>query len=414
MTRCRMCGYHDLQPVLDLGHQPPSNSLLTPSQLEEPETHYPLLMLLCIQCGLAQLAYVVPKEILFGTSYPYDTSASRTLSEHLAAMAQALITRFGLGANDLAVDIGSNVGVLPEAFTSGGTRGLGVEPAGNMAAKAKAQGIETLNAFFTPKLARDVVSTHGRASVITATNVFAHIDDLDSIAEGVRELLSPSGCFVIEAQYFLDLIEHFEYDQIYHEHYSYMSVKPMTLFFKRHGLEVFDVEHVSTHGGSLRVFVGFPDAHAVGAAVGMYLRKEEVAGLQEPGQLSGFAQKVADSRDNMMERLVALKAQGKRVAGIGAPAKASTLLNYCKISTNLIEFVTDAAPSKIGLYIPGMHVPVLAESALLERQPDYGILMAWNIKEELMSKFAPFEKRGGVFLVPIPELVEARVRDAQT
>jgi len=407
-----MCGSQDLAPFLDLGHHPPSNSLLTRGELGEPETHYPLVMLLCVECGLAQLSYVVAKEILFGNSYPYDTSASRTLSEHLVAMAKALITRFELDGKDLAVDVGSNVGVLAEAFTSGGARGLGVEPAGNMAAKANAQGIETLHAFFDPTLAREIVATHGTASVITATNVFAHIDDLDAIAEGVRTLLAPRGSFVIEAQYFLDLVENLEYDQIYHEHYSYMSVKPMTLFFKRHGLEVFDVHHVSTHGGSLRVFVGFPGAHPVDANVDIYLRKEEAAGLQVPDHLSGFAQKVAESRDIMLERLIALKAQGKRVAGIGAPAKASTLLNYCKISTNLIEFLTDSAPSKVGLYIPGMHVPVLAESALVEHRPAYGVLMAWNIKEELMSKFASFEKQGGVFLVPIPELTEAKAPDA--
>ena len=401
--RCRMCGSNHLEEFLHLGHHPPANSLLSPAALKEPETHYPLTMLLCLDCALVQLGYVVPKEVLFGAEYPYDTSASRTLREHFDAMATALTQRFALGAKDLVVDIGSNVGVLPGAVQALGVRALGIEPAQNMAAKANALGIETIHGFFSEALASQVVGSHGQASVITATNVFAHIDDLQEVVAGVRALLAPHGAFTIEVQYFLDMVRHLEYDQIYHEHYSYMTLHPLVRFFTSLGLEVFDVERIATHGGSLRVFSGLPGKHPIDTAVGDLLQEEETAGVNQVGPLVEFGHRVAKSRDALVELLVTLKSKGKRTVGIGAPAKASTLLNYANLSDNLIEFLTDSAPSKVGLHLPGVHIPVVPESRLSEEQPDYAILMAWNIKQELMAKFASFERSGGRFIVPVPE-----------
>jgi hypothetical protein len=402
VVQCRMCGSGRLEEILNLGHHPPSNGLLTQEALTNPETHYPLSLLLCTNCGLVQLSYVVSKEVLFGESYPYDTSASRTLTEHFGTLASGLKERFLLNDHNLAVDIGSNVGVLVRAFQDQGVRGLGVEPAENMASRANSLGAPTICGFFSANLAHQMTTSHGRASVICATNVFAHIDDLADVVSGVRELLTPNGTYVIEVQYFLDMVQNLEYDQIYHEHYSYMTLLPLVRFFQAQGMEVFDVEHVSTHGGSLRVFTGFPGRHQVADSVAVLLAEEDMSGVHRLETLAKFASQVTDSRDSLVELLVTLKSQGKRIAGISAPAKASTLLNFCRISSNLVEFLTDSAPSKTGLFIPGMHVPVVPESRLLEVQPDCALILAWNIKEELMTKFAEYGHRGGRFIIPIP------------
>jgi hypothetical protein len=272
-----------------------------------------------------------------------------------------------------------------------------------MAAKANDQGVKTINDFFSSVLAKGVASSDGKASVITGTNVFAHIDDLVDVVDGVRSLLAPGGAFVVEIQYFLDMVTHMEYDQIYHEHYSYMTVRPLTNFFKNNGMEVFDVQHVSTHGGSIRVFAGFPGQHPITSTVKEYVQKEEDAGVLELDSLLGFAGRVNQSREVLVDQLVQLKAAGKNIVGIGAPAKGNTLLNYCKISSYLLEYLTEKAPDKIGLHSPGMHIPVVAESRLFDDSPDYGLILAWNLKDEIMSNLAEFGRRGGKFIVPIPE-----------
>ena len=402
MMHCRMCGSADLVEFLDLGHHPPSNGFLTAEALGQPETHYPLKVHVCTQCGLSQLGYVVPKRILFGPDYPYDSSTSRTFREHFAGMAADLAKDLELEKDALAVDIGSNTGVLLAGFKAQGLRAVGIEPADNMAAKANERGIETLNTFFSPKVAQEVVASHGKASVVAATNVFAHIDNLTEVAEGIRDLLRPNGAFVVEVQYFLDMVTHLEYDQVYHEHYSYMTLRPMVAFFQRQGLEVFDVQHVPTHGGSLRVHVGFPSAHSISGSVEDFSKREEEAGVQEPGRLMAFAQAVLEVRDTLVSQLGTLKAQGKRIVGIGAPAKGNTLLNFCKISSYQLEFLTEKAPEKIGLYSPGMHIPVVEESRLTEDPPDYGLILAWNLKAEIMANLSEYSRLGGKYIIPIP------------
>ena len=401
---CRMCGTADLVEFLDLGHHPPSNGFLTPEALKEPETSYPLNVLLCTSCGLSQLDYVVPKRILFGPDYPYDSSTSRTFREHFAGMAADLTEGLELKRDALAVDIGSNTGVLLGGFKAQGLRVVGVEPADNMAAKANEQGLETLNTFFSPQAVQEIVSAHGNASVVTATNVFAHIDDLAEVASGVRDLLQSGGAFVVEAQYFLDMVTRLEYDQIYHEHYSYMTLRPMVAFFQRQGMEVFDVHHVPTHGGSLRVFVGFPGEHPIAASVGEFCKREEEAGVHAPERLHTFAEAVRESRDKLVQQLMALRADSKRIVGIGAPAKGNTLLNYCKISTHLLDQLTEKAPAKIGLYSPGMHIPVVAESRLTEDLPDYGLILAWNLKDEIMANLSEYSRLGGKYIIPVPSV----------
>lgn len=402
---CRLCGSKNLAEFLDLGHHPPSNGFLTRKALQEPETHYPLNVLVCNDCGLSQLGYLVPRRVLFGPDYPYDSSTSRTFRNHFQDMAKLVTSGLQLKQDSLAIDIGSNVGVLLGGFKDHGLRVLGIEPADNMAAKANEQGIETLNDFFSASLAQSVASSHGKASVITGTNVFAHIDDLVDVVDGVRSLLAPGGAFVMEMQYFLDMVTHMEYDQIYHEHYSYMTVRPLTQFFQRNGMEVFDVQHVSTHGGSIRVFAGFPKEHPVSSTVKEFIGREEDAGIFKREALLGFAGRVAESRSNLLDYLGGLKAEGKSLVGMCAPAKANTILNYCKISTNILDYLTDNSPSKIDLYSPGMHIPVVSESRLLTDQPAYGVLLAWNIKDEMIAKFSDYRKLGGQIVVPIPSIV---------
>lgn len=399
---CRMCGSADLAEFLDLGHHPPSDSFLTAEALKQPEMYYPLNVLVCMGCGLSQLGYIVLKRVLFGPDYPYDSSTSRTWRDHFGRMAEDLTERLSLDKDSLVIDIGSNVGVLLNGFKVQGLRVLGIEPADNMAAKANEQGIETLNVFFSRDVAQDIASSYGRVSLVTGTNVFAHIDDLVDVVEGVRQLLLPQGALVLEVQYFLDLVTQMEYDQVYHEHLSYITVRPLHSFLKANGLEIFDVQRVPTQGGSLRVFIGFPGRHPVSTKVDEFIRLEEEAGLFTLSRLMGFADRVQASRDAMLQLLVTLRAQGKRVVGIGAPAKGNTMLNYCKISTYLLEQLAEKAPAKIGLYSPGMHIPVVHESCLFEDPPDYGLIFAWNLKDEIMANLSEYGRRGGKYIIPIP------------
>ena len=404
VTNCRMCESGSLEELLDLGHMPPSDNFLTKEDLERSETYYPLKLLFCADCGLAQLSYVVPPEILFSDAYPYESSTSQYLRDHFKKMAETIIDRFGFGESDLAVDIGSNVGVLLGGFKNQGLQVMGVEPVGHLAAKANAAGIDTLNAFFSPTTAKDIVSSHGRASVVTGTNVFAHIDDLTSVTNSLMELLRPDGIFVIEFSHFLDMIRTTEYDHIYHEHLSYISMAPLARFFSRVGFEVFDVEEVAMHGVSLRVYSGFPGQHEVTERVERLIKLEADEGILTFDELLEFSRKVITKKQELTNCLVSLKSQGKRIVGISAPAKGNTLLNYCNITPDILDYLTEKSDLKIGLLSPGMHIPVVDDDVLKEDQPDYGMLMAWNLRDEIIKNLGFFKERGGRFLVPMPTL----------
>jgi len=404
VTKCRMCDSGSLEELLDLGHMPPSDNFLTKEDLQRSETYYPLKLLFCTDCGLAQLSYVVPPEILFSDAYPYESSTSQYLRDHFKNMAETISDKFGFGESDLAVDIGSNVGVLLGGFKGKGLKVVGVEPVAHLAAKANATGIETLNAFFSPDAAKEIVASHDRASVVTGTNVFAHIDDLTSVTDSLRELLRPDGVFVIEFSHFLDMIRNTEYDHIYHEHLSYISMAPLARFFSRVGFEVFDVEEVAMHGVSLRVFAGFPGQHTVSERVDNLVQLETAEGVLAYDSLLQFSRKVVTKKQELTNCLVTLKSQGKRIVGISAPAKGNTLLNYCNITPDIVDYLTEKSKLKIGLLSPGMHIPVVDDDVLKEDQPDYGMLMAWNLRTEIIKNLGSFKERGGRFLVPMPTL----------
>lgn len=399
---CRMCSSLDLTEFLDLGFSPPADRFLRREQLAEPEVHYPLRAVSCGACGLVQLDHVVSPEILYRHDYPYEASITRTGARHWDEFARSVTARFGLGARDLVVDVGSNVGVLLAAFRSRGVRALGVDPASNIVRIAERRGIETLCEFFSPEVARQIVAEKGHASVVTATNVFAHIDDLDAAMRAVDALIGPDGVFVIEAPCLVDLVERLEYDTIYHEHVSYFSLKPLAAFVRRFGMAVFDVERRDIHGGSFRLFVSREGKQPVSPAVASQLLREEAAGLLAPQARARFAAAVDRNARELSWMLHALRREGKRIAAVSAPAKGMTLLNHARIGRETIEFVTEKSHLKIGRFTPGGHIPVLPDDALLDRMPDYALLLAWNFADEIMDNLSGYRARGGKFIIPIP------------
>ena len=399
---CRMCGSSRLYRFLDLGFTPPADQFRRRDQLREADIYYPLQVLSCEECGLAQLGYVVSPEVLYRNDYPYESSTTRTGRQHWANFASSVVTRFSLGPKNLAVDIGSNVGVLLAAFQSHGLRIHGVDPAANIVLIAQRNGIDTDCEFFNAETAQRIAREKGLASVITATNVFAHVDDLHEFMQSVGTLLDTDGVFIFEAPYFVNLLKHNEYDTIYHEHLSYLSVKPLIPFFGKHGMEVFDIEQSDIHGGSFRVFVARRGQQPVSQEVGKLLRAEADMGIYSRGVLDKFAAGVKNNKRELVWLLQSLKHQGKRIAGISAPAKGMTLLNYCGIDGDVLDFVTEKAALKIGRFTPGAHIPVVADAELLDKQPDYALLLAWNFADEIMKNLDQYRQRGGKFIIPIP------------
>lgn len=404
MKTCRACNSSDLAQFLDLGFTPPADRFLRREQLAEPETHYPLTVNLCQCCGFVQLGQVVSPEVLYRQDYPYESSITRSGQAHWNEFAKTVVERFGLGANDLAVDIGSNVGVLLSAFRANGTRILGVDPASNIVRIAERNGVETLNEFFSQSVAADIRKTKGPASVITGTNVFAHVDDLAGFMRAVDHLLNERGVFIFEAPYFVNLVGQLEYDTIYHEHLSYLSLRPLVPFFRKFGMEVFDVEQRDIHGGSFRVYVARAGQHAVTEEVQHLLDLEKQTGVHSLDTLNVFSQRVAQNRRDLMNLLHTLKQQGKTVAVVSAPAKGMTLLNYCRLGTETLDFATEKSTLKIGRFTPGTHLPVVPDAELMTRKPDYVLLLAWNFAKEIIRNLNDYREAGGKFIIPIPNL----------
>jgi hypothetical protein len=400
---CRICHGSSFRCYLNLGFTPPADSFLRAQGLQQPEVYYPLEVYLCLECGISQLGYTVSPDILYQQDYPYESSTTRAGRTHFFNFATSVVDRFKLGSKNLAIDVGSNVGVLLDGFKTKGCRILGIEPSANIAAIAVGRGVETINDFISPKLASQVVEDYGRASVVTATNVFAHIDELDGFMEAVDTLLDDRGVLIIEAPHFLKLIQHLEYDTIYHEHLLYIAVRPLNRLFSRFGYEVFDVEEVGIHGGSIRIYVSRSGRYPSTAALGKLLEAEETNRIFDFERLSQFSHDVAAHRLKLTTLLRSLKAEGASLAGVSAPAKGMTLLNYCRIGPELLDFVTEKSRLKIGRYTPGMHIPILPDAALVERRPDYALLLAWNFADEIIENLREYRDKGGKFIIPIPE-----------
>ncbi len=402
LKNCRMCNSENLYKFLDLGFAPPSDAILTKEELLEPELHFPLTVLQCQDCGLTQLGYAVNPALMYGEKYRYESSITETGKKHFYAMADSICDNFNIEANSLVIDLGSNVGVLLEGFKRRGMRILGIDPAPKIAKIANERGIETLQEFVNSKVASRVVLEKGKAKVIAATNVFAHIDNKEELMQSVKIMLDWDGVFIIEAPYFVDLIENLEYDTIYLDHLEYLSIKPLVNFFKKHGMDVFDVERYGIHGKSIRIFVCMGGQKPISQNVWNLLNLEQEKRIYEKKTLDKFAQKVEQHKREFVNLLRDLKREGKKIVGISAPAKGNTLLNYCKIDTDLIDYMAEKSIIKRGLYTPGMHIPILGEEKILEDNPDYGIIFAWNFADEIIKNNLEFASRGGKFINPIP------------
>lgn len=398
---CRVCDSNQLIEVLDLGRQPAANAYIAPGDLHLEEPKFPLTLNLCTNCGQAQLGHVVPADHLY-RSYMFYTSTSQTMTEHFAQLLRTNVDEF-VSPGGLVVEIGSNDGSALVTLLNDNVRVLGVDPSRNISVVANARGIPTIAEFFTGELAGEIYTTAGPADLIVGCNVLGHVDALDDVCLGLRTLLSESGAFVFEVPYLGDLLDRTEYDTIYHEHLSYFAVKPLAHLFDRHGLRLDRVEFLPVHGGSVRGTVkrgsGWSDQ------VAEVIDAEEREGRSDPGTFQAFAKRVGDLRARLVDTLVRYSDEGLQVMGYGAPAKASVVLNYCGIGTDLLPTVFDSTPAKQGMHVPGTHQPILDVSAVDEHGPDVLLLLAWNHAEEITRKEGWFLERGGRFLTP--HLVES-------
>ncbi len=397
---CRSCQSADIEPVLSLGETPLADALVKDAQIGDGEARFPLNVVFCKSCTLMQIRETVPPDVLFCRDYPYYSSFSDALLEHSRKNAERLIAARRLDENSLVVELASNDGYMLRNFAARGIPVLGIDPAEGPARAAQEAGISTLCDFFGKDLALQRRSEGKRADVIIANNVLAHVADLNGFVEGIQILLKDDGVAVIEAPYVRDLIEHCEFDTIYHEHLCYFSVTALTALFRRHGLSLNDVEHYPIHGGSLRLYVGTREE--VSVAVRAYLKDEADRKLTDISYYRDFAARVTEIKDTLVPMLCDLKREGKSIAAYGAAAKGSTLLNYMGIDTNLVDFVVDRNVHKQGMYMPGVHIPIREPQRLLKEMPEYVLLLAWNFKDEIMHQQDEYRRKGGKFVVPIP------------
>jgi len=401
IKECRMCNCDEFYNFLDMGFAPASDSLLREETLNEPEILFPLKIIQCKNCGLTQLSYAANPNILYDEKYLYESSITKTGTNHFLSMADSICKKFELKSDDLAVDIGSNVGVLLSGFKNNGVKVLGIDPAPKIVEIANNRGIETWKSLFDENVVKKIVSEKGKAKVITATNVFAHIDDKKELMSGISSLIEDDGIFVVEAPYLVDLIEELEYDTIYIEHLEYLSIKPLVQFFKRYGMDLFDVERYNIHGKTIRFFVCKEGKYEISKAVEELINIENEKQIYSKDTLDEMRKKVEQHKKEFVDLLLKLKSGGKNIVGISAPAKGNTLLNYCKIGPEIIDHMTEKSIIKQGCYTPGMHIPIVSEDEDSYNGIDYGIIFAWNFAEEIIKNNKEFSEKGGKFIVPV-------------
>lgn len=400
LERCRICGEGDLTAFLELGVTPLANAFVDPVRAADVELRFPLEVYRCERCGLVQLSVAVRPDILFG-HYLYMTSASAPMVEHFAALAEEIVRRFA-PRDTLVVEVGSNDGVLLKPLHQRGARILGIEPAANLAAQANAEGLETWTEFFATPVAQRIVAERGRARVVVANNALAQIDGLGDVATAVESLLDDDGVFIAEVPYLAHLLDRVEYDTIYHEHLSYFALAPLETLFSQAGLELFDVRHLPTHGGSIRIYVGRPGVRVPTAELAAARAAERDAHLGDAATYARFAERVAASREALRALTGDLVREGHRIAGLGATAKSCTMLHYCGIGSDTIDYIGDSTLLKQGLLTPGKHIPVRPEAAILDGRVDRVLLLAWNYADAIVRRHTDFIARGGRFIHPIP------------
>lgn len=383
---CQICGA-ETTPGLDLGHQPVGDLILSAAQLNEPETYYPMQLHHCFSCGLTQLGYIVDPAVVY-KDFPFVSGTTQTATRHLQDLAHTLVRMCRLTSDSFAVDIGSNDGTLLKGYIPHGVRFLGVDPAGDPVRIANEQGIATLHAFFNDETASHVVEEHGRADAISAAGVFAHIADLTGVMKGVQKLLAPDGVFATDSQYWLDMVERLHYDNMFHQHLRYYAMKPLIRLFEQYEMDVFDVERSDVYGGSIRVFSCHRGRHPISDRVHQLVAYEDSIDLYSQQTHDTFAAAVHEKRRKLFETVHGLVSSGRKVIGIGAPAKAATVCVFCRLGPEHIDYVTEVNPLRIGMYLPGVHIPIVDEETMFtdERPPDAGVLFSWNYYDEIVPK----------------------------
>ncbi len=405
VCRCLACGSVQLRPVLNLGIQPLANNLLAESDLAQEEPRFPLGIQVCESCWLVQLTHLVPPVDLF-SSYLYFSSYSDTMLRHAAAAVETFRGRLGLDQGSFVVEIASNDGYLLRNFVDLGIPCLGIEPADNIAEAARSVGVESLVEFFGSECAARLVEERRKADLILGNNVFAHVPDINDFVAGLAALLAPGGTVCLEFPYGREMFDRNEFDTIYHEHVFYFDLTPLVPLFANHGLEVYEVERLPIHGGSLRIWLGHQGYHVVRPVVAELLAEEEEAGLRRLSYYESLAERVVALRTALLAKIDEIVSGGRRLAAYGASAKGSTFLNYCNPPRGMIEFIADRSTAKQGRLSPGLHLPIVAAEQLENRQPDYTLLLTWNFAEEILRQQEGYRKKGGRFIIPIPEVRE--------
>jgi len=399
---CRLCGSRLRHTLVDLGMSPPCESFLRADQLDQMELYFPLNVLVCESCYLVQLKEYVSPETIF-SEYAYFSSFSTSWVAHSKAYCEAITKRLGLGADSFAVELASNDGYLLQHFLPLGVPVLGVEPAANVARAAIEKGVPTRVDFFGVRLALQMVAEGLRADLIIGNNVLAQVPDLNDFVAGIKILLKPEGVVTLEFPHIERLMAENQFDTIYHEHFSYFSLLTIDLMATRHGLRLIDVEELPTHGGSLRVYLANEDSSwATDDRVAELLERERRHGLTEMTTYTSFAYKAERAKRDLLAFLISAKNEGKRVCGYGAPGKGNTLLNYCAIGTDFLDFTVDRNPYKHGRFTPGMHIPIKSIEAIDQAKPDYILILPWNLKDEIIKQLHHVAAWGAKFVVPIP------------
>lgn len=403
---CRSCGTGLTQVFVDLGASPLANSYLKPEQLGEMEPFYPLKTYVCSRCLLVQLEEFTSPENIF-SDYAYFSSYSDSWLDHAREYVNMVTERFGLNQGSQVVEIASNDGYLLQYFVPKGIPVLGIEPAVNVAKVAIEKGIPVISKFFGNKTAADLVASGTRADLLLGNNVLAHVPDLNDFVAGMKTLLKPDGAITMEFAYLSSLMEQNQFDTIYHEHFSYFSLHSVRYIFEKHNFKLFDVEVLPTHGGSLRIYATHRsnDEQSVSPRIEELMEREKRAALNCLSTYSQFTEQVHETKRKLLEFLIRARRNGKRIVGYGAPAKGNTLLNYCGIRTDFLDYTVDRSPHKQNHYLPGVRIPVYAPDKIRETRPDYVLILPWNIKDEVIQQMSYIREWGGAFAVPIPEVV---------
>jgi SAM-dependent methyltransferase len=401
---CRFCDAELEHVFCDLGSSPLANSYLAADRLLAMEPRYPLTVYVCGECFLVQLPEFESADAIF-SDYAYFSSYSDTWVAHARRYSETMIERFGFDAGSLVIEIASNDGYLLQHFAAAGVPVLGIEPAANIAVAAEAKGITTRVEFFSSALADRLLAEGVRADLLLGNNVFAHVPPLNDFVAGMKTVLAPTGVITLEFPHLMRLMAENQFDTIYHEHYSYYSFRVVDRIFRRHGLTVFDVEELPTHGGSLRVYGRHAEdeARPVAEAVGELLRREEEAGFDRLETYLGFDARVRETKRRFWEWVIAAKRAGKSIVGYGAPAKGNTFLNYCGAGTDVLDYTVDRSPAKHGSYLPGTRIPIHTPERIFETRPDYVLILPWNLRHEITEQMAAIREWGGRFVVAIPE-----------